>query len=290
MKEKVIIFLIGSLAGLATSGQGQLTTGLNYTRQNLSWSIAGNLNGTAPNIFSELIWQEVTGLGAMMSYQQPITRRIAAFMEYRHHVLVQGSVTDSDYEGDDRTGRVFYAKEDAGKGYALASQGGLLVQAIKNKSITLALGGGYGFMSQRFFLLNEKMGLRSSYTNQWYGPMLSGGLQLLPGRELSFTLKTNYHQVRYHATGNWNLIESFQHPVSFRHKAKGFGLENQLVMSYKTSEVLTIGLRPSYSYWTTGMGIDTVYKKDQSTPRTRLNDVTSEVWGIEVGLVWKLTH
>ena len=96
--------------------------------------------------------------------------------------------------------------------------------------------------------------------------------------------------MRYHATGNWNLIERFQHPVSFRHRAKGFGLENQLVMSYKMSGGLCVELRPSYSYWTTGRGIDTVYKKDQSTPKTRLNDVTSDVLGVEVGVVWRLTN
>ncbi|VXD14209.1 hypothetical protein [Marinoscillum sp. 108] len=290
MKIRLIIFFNLFVAELIAHGQTQLTAGMSYTRQSLTWSIAGNLNGTSPNIFSELKWQRVMGVGALVAYQHPITDRIVAFAEHQHQLLVQGSVTDSDYEGDDRTGRVFFAKEDAGKGYTLASQGGLLYQVCKRKSMTFTLGGGYGLMSQRFFLLNEKMGLRSSYTNQWYGPLLTGRLQLLAESAFGITLKTTYHQVRYHATGNWNLIERFQHPVSFRHRAKGFGLENQLVMSYKMSGGLCVEVRPSYGYWTTGMGIDTVYKKDQSTPKTRLNDVTTEVLGVEVGVVWRLTN
>lgn len=261
---------------------------LEGAREDLTWSIAGNMEGTNPNILSELDWSEVGSIGFRAGINHPIRKRFSGFLDFSLRRILFGTVTDTDFQSDDRTDHVFFAEEDAGKGQVFQGSAGLLVQIVQDGDLRLALGGGYGLLNQQLYLVNEHMDLNSRYANHWYGPLLAGNAGYKINEELIIGIHTTYHQVRYRATGDWNLIEGFEHPVSFRHTAKGFGLDNELYMKWQWKEHLQFLLTATHSYWTTGRGIDTLYKSDDTSVRTRLNDVTRNAIGMKIGMVFSV--
>ena len=79
----------------------QLSAGLRFDE--LDWSIAGNADGTHPNVRSELTWDDV------LSHQLTLSGRLLVHRHFyfRGHAgmawIRNGEVRDSDYDGDNRT-------------------------------------------------------------------------------------------------------------------------------------------------------------------------------------------
>lgn len=281
----VIGLLVCGLFGFAQDKLSILGA-IDAGRENLTWSIAGNLHGGNPNILSELEWSHVMGIGFHSNINFQFVDRLAVFIAGGGRSIVSGKVIDADYENDNRTGRVFFAQENAGKGQVRNGEAGLLYRVISRNPLNLSVGGGYGLLNQQLYLINKAKGLNSSYSNDWYGPLIKAKLCISFNVRWKVALHTTYHQVVYRATGDWNLMDAFQHPVSFSHRAKGFGLEHELSAVFKLATNFSISTIASYWYGTTGTGIDTLYKKDQTTVKTRLNDVTSNVVAIRTGVVF----
>ena len=199
-------------------------------KEDLRWSIAGNLNGENPTVLSELKWKDLAGAGYAGSAWVR-AERFLAFTDIRQTHTISGSVTDTDYSQDNRSNVVFHAKEDAGKGriFQLDLMGGF--EAIQSSRLDVTFLTGYGALKQDLYLTNARTQLNSSYSTSWKGPIMGTMVRYKPAERVSLSLKSKYHQIRYSAKGNWNLIEEFEHPVSFRHKAKGFGLDNDLTIA-----------------------------------------------------------
>ena len=94
----------------------------------------------------------------------------------------------------------------------------------------------------------------------------------------------NYHQVNYNAAANWNLIDEFKHPVSFRHIAKGFGLTADFNLLHQTKKYVSPFMNFGFCYWSTGEGIDELYYNDGRIAKTRLNDVSRNGHNLGLGL------
>lgn len=287
MKRRTLFFLVLAFFSFGLAGQDKLkmNAGIAASKENLTWSIAGNLNGANPNVFSELDWSQITGVGYYAGLGFPVRKRFSGFLDFSQGLIVRGRVTDTDYRSDDRRDQVFFAEEDAGKGQVINAQTGLAFNAINTGFFAFSFGAGYGLLNQQLYLVNEGKGLNSRYSNHWYGPLTFGKVKFVINDALNISAQTTYHQVKYRAVADWNLIEEFQHPVSFSHKAKGFGLDNKLSLEFRYKSNLNVLVSSNYGYWTTGKGIDKLYKSDQSTIKTRLNDVTRSVISFNLGLV-----
>lgn len=253
------------------------------TVEDLTWSIAGNLNGENPDIFSELQWRNICGVGGAASIALPVFKRFSFSLDAKVLGFVKGTVTDTDYRGDNRTDQVFYAKESASKGLVKSFRPGIEYLMVDQSRFDLSLGVGYLVTTKTYYLLNHATGLNSSYAAIWHGV----SALYTVGVDLDFCrliLLTDYSQVKYKATANWNLIDEFEHPVSFEHEARGFVFFNQLSIYKALANQVEAMVSGGYQFSSTGKGVDTLYKKDGDRPKTQLNDVTNQMFSLSLGV------
>jgi hypothetical protein len=144
---------------------------------------------------------------------------------------------------------------------------------------------GYGFSTQKLYLLDNG-DLNSTYVARWSGSFGGINFRAKIASQLFVLSDISYHQINYHAEANWNLIQSFQHPKSFEHTAKGFGVEANAAFGFRLSSVLALKFGAGFSKWTTGAGVDQLYLADGSTLKTRLNDVSASGYSINIGAIY----
>lgn len=256
-------------------------------QESLQWSIAGNLSGSSPNVLSELEWSDVRRVGFGVELNLPVYRRILLEATFAKSKTFSGKVMDTDYADDNRTNPVFMTKEKANEGHSMRAQLGFSIQVIEWHRTQIDIGFGYGVFQQSLYLTNGSSGLNSSYKTTWYGPTVSSTIRKKLWSSTTLAMRNYYEQSRYSSEADWNLIDEFQHPVSFTHKAKGFGWNISLTIEQSLSTKVEVFCSWQYELWTTGAGVDKLYLKNGSTPQTQLNDVTAERYLIKAGVVVK---
>lgn len=281
-KQLIFIFLI--VPALGWSQKAKLSLGALTSLENLSWSIAGNLKGENPNVFSELKWKNVLGVGITSNNSFKMPGRLSFGLQADWLSFVSGEVTDTDYSGDHRTQQSFYAQEQADEGFSANLSPMLSFLLYRKSRIQVEVAAGYQWISKKYYLLNQETDLNSYYHALWKGPLGQVKTNCQLGSFLLHVSST-YSQMNYDARANWNLIEGFEHPVSFRHEAKGFLWSNELVFLYPLKSIFQIKAAIRHSYSSTGKGIDTLFKIDGSRPKTQLNDVTNQAMMLSVGVV-----
>lgn len=287
----VKFILLGILSGVHACMARQLPEKLQLSvtsgcRQSaLRWSIAGNANGQGPNILSELRWKGVGGPVSAAHILFTFFDRWQLEGEYEHTFFLCGKVYDTDYSGNDRTHVVYAEQFAACKGGADGWQAGLARQLPITTEFSITPSLGYGIFHQTFYLSGNTAAfsdLNSTYKTKWIGPYGQVVCSLGLTKKLWLNTGLRYGQVRYKASANWNLINTFSHPESFRHTANGYGINAQASISYNISSVHSISIKGIYSRWQTGRGIDELYFATGSSEQTQLNEVRSTGWGIVV--------
>lgn len=281
-----IIFVL-LLTGRWASGQGlEAAVAGGFRSLNLRWSIAGNSAGRSPNIYSELKWRGVGGANVDASLRYELGRRWVFFASGSRTFLSTGRVSDNDYGGDNRTDNL-YSEDFAGNNgyaYSLAAGAGYRLPFGKGFEFIPALG--YGLSGQHL-TITDPGGLfdflNSYYQTSWYGPLARATVSWNSGRwQLSGQII--YHQVSYRAKADWNLIADFSHPVSFRHRANGFGVEEELGASYRVCRGVEVFFAGEGSAWATGTGIDELYRSGGTSQQTQLNEVVMAGFGLHAGV------
>ena len=277
------------LAGQWASGQGwEAALSGGYRQENLHWSIAGNSAGQAPNIYSELKWRHVGGLTVNGALRYGFGERWNFFAEGSRLFTSAGRVTDKDYAGDNRTNNV-YDQEFAGSngyGYSVAAGAGYRIWPGSRFELTPSLG--YGVSGQHL-TITDPGGvydfLNSYYQTSWFGPFVRGDVRWRPGGRWSAGAVVTYHQVSYRAKADWNLISDFSHPVSFRHRADGFGIEGEVDVRYRVCRLVDLFAAGSGFAWGTGTGIDELYHASAASQQTQLNEVVFTGFELKAGVL-----
>src|SRR6266567_1552270 len=113
-KQKLIMILIPRgnwmlllcmlSASVAANAQERLHFSLStgYQSENFRWSIAGSVEGTNPNILSELKWKNLAGPTVAASGDWNFWKSFTLRSAFSRLFIVSGSVTDMDYRGDNR--------------------------------------------------------------------------------------------------------------------------------------------------------------------------------------------
>lgn len=280
-----------------------------YRSDKLSWHIAGNLLGNAPNVRSELTWSDLDVYQLKLANRTVIKERILLRGHLDHGAVFSGNNRDSDYDGPNRTleisrslngvdgNTVWDASLGVGPrfsffketltvcplvGYALSEQDLNIVdgfQAFSAPSAAVPIG--------------PIVGLDSRYQTRWRGPWL--GVDLLfsvPLSEGSFStvgvlFTAEYHWVDYDADANWNLRPDYAHPVSFSHEAQGSGLNAGATILFALKNHWGINLGMGLTEMSTDSGTDRIYYADGSTADTRLNEVRWRSFRFEAGLSYQ---
>lgn len=260
-----------------------------YQRQSLDWSIAGNIRGQNPNILSHLLWSNLEGINMELNPKFQLGKLWHFEIPMQINYVVNGTVTDSDYKADNRKDRVFYAEASARgtNGYNFRPLFGPRFALHPDLQLTLYLN--YSFLSDTYYLrdsFSDRATLNSHYKTYWHGPGSSLEARYTIGRQVSTVVLINYSIFNYSAEADWNLVDSFSHPVSFLHKARGFGYSPSLKLIYNTDTSLSFILNLGYTHLHTGKGIDVLYKSDGSTIKTMLNSVILKSYTFRTGMVY----
>src|SRR5579859_6286202 len=278
------------LTGQWASGQGwEAVVSGGYHQENLRWSIAGNSAGQSPNVYSELKWRRVAGAAVEAALRYAPGRRWVFFGEGARVFTSAGRVSDKDYAGNNRTG-ILYDEDFAGSnGYAYVVAAGGGYRLWPGKRLELVPAAGYGVCGQRL-TITDPGGLydflNSYYKTSWYGPLVRASVLWRAGGRWRVTGVVTYHQVSYRVSADWNLISDFSHPVSFRHRADGFGVEGGLEVQYRLDRRVGLLLAADGFCRGTGKGIDELYHPDAPSQQTQLNEVVLTGYGIRAGVRW----
>jgi hypothetical protein len=95
-------------------------------------------------------------------------------------------------------------------------------------------------------------------------------------RLLQMSGDIQYSQLDYRAKADWNLIQSFIHPVSFRHTGEGYGIDMGAGFNYMLCRYISLQVRAGYFNRQTGRGIDQLYLVSGQGQQTQLNGVGTD--------------
>jgi outer membrane protease len=267
----------------------ELNVAAGYERQDLKWSIAGNAEGKNPNIYSELQWQKVGGATVSADLQWNFFNKFSLTANYSHGSIQSGIVTDNDYNGDNRTDPAYDQLFNANKGSTKALSAGLGYIIIDNSRFSFTPFIGYSTGNQSLFLLDRTGNLpdlNSTYQTEWKGPFIKAAAAAKLVGKLKLKATLAYMQANYNAKANWNMIPSFQHPVSYRHNAKGYGIEGDASLMFNITTNLAINAGAGYFTSQTGKGIDELFLSSGGSQTTQLNGVDRKGYRLFAGITF----
>jgi hypothetical protein len=268
--------------------KAQLSFSAGKQQENFNWSIAGNQNGQSPNILSELKWKDVSGTAYSGSLQWNFWKRFSVYGSYNKVDVHSGSVNDMDYGADSRTQPVYTGNFSDNKGYNSQWLAGMGYVVFNNKLFSLIPYVGYGTSQQNLYIIDltgQFPGLNSSYFTSWKGPFLKVTSSLKIWRGLKLAADITYNQLTYSAHGDWNLIQEFQHPVSYSHMADGYGINANTRLVYNITQNVAVNIGYGYYNWETGNGTDQLYLSTGAVDKTQLNCVYRYGYQITGGVI-----
>lgn len=272
-----------------------------YRQDNLDWNIAGDINGSNPNILSELTWTDIDIFQLEFGLERRFRRNFKLGGTLALGLIFGGENQDSDYLGDNRTLEFSRSNNSADDGetwdlsvafgyeflFGSGAFGLTPLFGLSHHAQNLNITDGF----QTIPPLGAFPGLQSSYDARWFGPWV--GLDFTtriltkdkkaPDHE--FKLGCEYHfSADYYAQANWNLRSDFEHPKSFEHEADGSGII--LKGSYKIVWAGWWGLEftGKYQKWQTDPGIDRVFFSNGTVGVTRLNEVNWDSYSLLIGI------
>ncbi|WCT13184.1 hypothetical protein [Mucilaginibacter jinjuensis] len=268
----------------------QIDFGSGYQQENFHWSIAGNLQGQNPNVYSELKWKDLKGTVLSTHLNANIWSDLFISGGYSRSNIHSGKVNDTDYGSDNRTNPVYNQNFDDNKGYSDMWHAGLVWHFLKGNIVTIRPELGYAQSRQDLYLVDlsgQFANLNSSYATKWKGPYvkLSAIWHIIP--KLNLNADVQYTQASYQADADWNLITQFQHPVSYTHSADGFGINTNATLTYSITHLIGIYIGGGYFNWQTGNGTDRLYLTNGQTNDTQMNGAFSNGYKLVAGLSLK---
>ncbi|OOQ57624.1 hypothetical protein [Mucilaginibacter pedocola] len=284
----ICLYIFFGTAALHAQQKIHLDIATGYQREDFKWSIAGNLQGQSPNIYSELQWKKLGGQTISANLQWNFSGRLMLIGAYSRTSIRTGTVRDNDYNGDNRTNPAYDELFDADKGFTRDIVAGLGYRLIQTENFSLTPYVGYNISKQSLHLLDRSgqfPDLNSTYDTDWKGPFVKAiGVLKISGK-LSLNGNIQYTQANYNAKADWNLISSFQHPVSYRHIAKGYGLEAGASLNYHLTKNIAVNAGGGYYTWQTGEGIDELFLSSGGSEKTQLNGADRKGYRLSAGVV-----
>jgi hypothetical protein len=256
---------------------GELGISAGYRMDNLDFNIAGDIDGTNPNVLSELIWSDLHILELRATGNRLFRNGLYLRAKAGYGWVLEGDNRTLEFSRSNNNaegGRVLDLSVGVGRRYA-SSEGRLAVMPRIGFSINkqnMKMTDGFQTLEPSG-LTGPIDGLDSSYDARWMGPWLGIDAVWRPTEELALSGGLEFHIAEYEAEANWNLRDDLAHPVSFRHDADGVGVVASLGGAYELAGRWSLVLDLEYQVWKAKDGIDKTYFWDGSLGVTRLNEV-----------------
>ncbi len=286
-----VIFLFSFIAVNAQHGSPVMEVALSggYETADLRWSIAGNGNGQSPNILSEVKWRVLCGPLADARIRFNLSRRLFIRGGVSKCFIKAGNATDIDYAGDDRGLPTYQAQLDADEGHLLAFWLYEGYNFLQRSRMRMAVFAGYAENREFLFLLNHaeyipgQRNLRCTYNTSWKGVLAGLSSLYRVTSWLDITAELQYSQMNYNASADWNLIDAFQHPVSFKQQARGFDLKTSLTCAFQLKSYLSLFTSGTYRHAETGTGTDELFLESGAVQTTQFNGAFTHGKKIAIG-------
>lgn len=286
-KGIMIFFLL--CASLLTNAQQRLQFSLStgYQSEDFRWSIAGNAQGTNPNILSELKWKNLSGPTIAASAQWNFWKAFRVRSVYSRLFISSGSVTDMDYQGDNRTDRSYYGAFDANKGNSFSWRTTLEYAFKINRKWAIIPSAGYVLHEQALHISSSDQsgtsaGLQSTYDTRYQGVVTGLRAEIPLSTHFSLEAGLLYDIVKYRGRADWNLIPTFRHPLSFEDRANGYNLEGNVKLGYSRGK-WTFFLSGNILHGKTGIGTDMLYQQNGQDVATQFNEAVRDYFGFGLG-------
>lgn len=252
----------------------KINTEFGLQKNSMDWSICGK---DQTNTLSSLKWREVklNRYGFAMNYRlnNYFTLESTVSLMSTH----SGNVRDIDYSEQYPYNIISDAEYSARKGSAIELAIDVQYSLVnsENQKNYLRLVSGFYSYAQHFSLLGSvyaKDDLNSYYRNRWKGAT-AGIIGKLTAGRFSFIEKVDIGLLIYRARANWNLIEEFSHPTSFKHNANGYMYALGTSISYRLCKGVHVLYRFSIRNMKTWQGEDRLFYKNGTVSYSRLNEV-----------------
>lgn len=283
---------------------GSAVTGwLGYRHDDLKWAVLfppqffNKVTGEAYPVFSELTWRAMRTIYIGGSGQYQIRPNIYLLGSANYGYIASGQVQDSDYLSANRfmeysrslsdiygqiyhlTGGVGYRLVSYGSWWLMPEIGGLDADQNLAMSMGEQVVSQYGIGAP----LGRIYGLHSSYDAKWRGGYL--GLNMVyAGSPVTIKTGLQYQLLNFKAVADWNLRGNFQHPVSFRQSAKGYGLLASIDFIHHLKSGLSMDLLYSYQYRHTQTGTDVLYLTSGEASNHPLDPINATTYTVMLGL------
>lgn len=271
------LFLLATVHRTDAQERLKLSLSTGYQSEDFRWSIAGNEQGTDPNILSELKWKSLSGPAVGVSAGWNFWGSFTLRSEFSNMFIVSGSVTDADYQGDNRTNRSYFGQFDAkkGSGYSWRTT---LEYAFQLEKVTLIPQAGFALHRQSLHI-TDKSGtnpdLNSTYSTRYLGGVVGVRAEVPLSDDFALEGGLLCDIVHYRGQANWNLISTFRHPLSFQDDASGYNLEGHLKLCY-TLDKWTFFLSGNILHGKTGKGTDMLYLQNGQNVPTQFNEAVRD--------------
>jgi hypothetical protein len=296
--------------------QVQLELSNAYRQDDLDWNIAGNLNGSDPNVLSELSWDDLKIYQLQFQLKALMSKIFYFRGSLAYGWIFDGDVQDSDYSGDNRTLEWSRSNSDADDGDVVDASAGIGYPFSFGRKVEVGIRPlvGYSYHEQNLKMTNGEQtlsvpalappgisppplgpipGLDSSYEAKWKGPWV--GLELnLRAREPASWIERlegdfgfEYHWANYDAQADWNLRSDLAHGKSFEQDADGDGVVFAAGLKFFFNPNWAVSCDFSYQNWQTDQGTDKVNFANGNSEATRLNEVNWTSLTAGLGIVFR---
>ncbi len=271
--------------------------GPEFRQDHFKWSIAGEPSGKNPNILSELEWDDIFAFGLRGGAEARVADFVLIHADAHYGWIADGSNTDSDYFGNNRTGLFSRSTaETEGSLFDFEASVGLDFFAQEAR-VALVPRAGFSFNRQQFEDKNGYQqvdrlfgftgpfdGLNSKYTANWTGGFL--GLEFKWGitKSLQAKIDGRFTLADYSAEAVWNLRDDFKKNPSFEHSADATGWSVTASLDWKFHSNWSLEAYAGWKRFVTDTGTDTTFFADGDRDRTRLNEVEWESFATGVSI------
>tara|TARA_R110002050_G_scaffold24083_3_gene64257 strand:+ start:9695 stop:10579 length:885 start_codon:yes stop_codon:yes gene_type:complete len=261
----------------------EIGTAFNISR--LNWSIAGNLEGNSPNILSELKFNDIISFGTYVRGQYYPIKSVVVSVYFNQNSVIKGTGTDTDYKDDNRINPVFEKDFESNEGHFKLVKSGIGTPIYVSYKIQIIPSINYFLTKQRYYILSQEIqDLRSIYQANIQGSEIAIETNLNLHQAIYSSLTLSYHYVNYRAEADWNLIDSFEHPLSFSHDSKGFGFGVNMLVGYKLNNIFSFLAGGSLNATTIRRGIDTSYLRNGEEILTQFNGAKNTFGCVSFGI------
>ena len=278
-----------------------------YRVDDLDWNIAGDISGQNPNIISELTWDDLESYQLKFQGGLIWPNLIALKGSFAYGWLFDGKNQDSDYWGDNRTFEFSRSNNttdddqvwDASLAVGYPFRFGRTVIGTVTPLV------GYSHHEQQLNISNGFQtiatpgltppvgpfeGLDSSYETKWRGPWIGIDMHFRAAEIKSFAHRIEtyvtyeYHWADFEADANWNLVDIYAHPKSFKHDTNGNGYVISAGINCMLTQHWALNLNFDYQEWSTDSGTIKFYLADGTTHKQQLNEVNWTAYAVMMGL------